>query len=99
MVSRQQTNKLASFSSFQKMASRFVPLDCEVDEFIEKQANQNTLSKTKRDLALFQEYLKARQVEKEVETIEPTELNELVSAFLVEVKKKDGQDSHDSQDT
>lgn len=74
------------------MASRFVPLDCEVDEFIEKQANQNTLSKTKRDLALFQEYLKARQVEKEVETIEPTELNELVSAFLVEVKKKDGQD-------
>lgn len=74
------------------MSSRFVPLECSLDDFIQKQSNKNTLSKTTRDLALFQEFLKAKQVDKNVETIEPSELNELVSAFIVEVKKKDGQD-------
>jgi hypothetical protein len=74
------------------MASRFVPLECSLDEFIEKQRNKNTLSKTKRDLALLQEFLKTKQVQEDVENIEPTDLNELLSAFLVEVKKKDGGD-------
>jgi hypothetical protein len=36
---------------------------------------------------LLKEFLKAKQVDKDVENIEPSELNELVSAFQVEVKK------------
>jgi site-specific recombinase XerD len=69
------------------MASRFVQIECPIEEFIQKQANKNTLSKTTRDLALLKECLKAKQVDKDVENIEPSELNELVSAFLVKVKK------------
>jgi hypothetical protein len=49
---------------------------------------KNTLSKTTRDLQLLKEFLKAKQVDKDVENIKAGgELNELVSAFLVEVKK------------
>jgi hypothetical protein len=69
------------------MASSFVQIECPIEEFIQKQANKNNLSKTTRDLALLKEFLKARQVDKDVENIEPSELNELVSVFLVEVKK------------
>jgi hypothetical protein len=54
------------------MASRFVPIECPIDEFIQKQAK---------------EFLKAKQVDKDVENIEPSELNELVSAFLVEMSR------------
>ena len=74
------------------MASRFVPLECNIDDFIQKQANKNTLSKTRRDLALLTEFLKSKQLDKKVEDIEPTHLNELLCAFLVEVKKKDGEE-------
>jgi hypothetical protein len=49
-----------------------------------KTSKQKRLSKTTRDLALLKEFLKAKQVDKDVENIE---LNELVSAFLVEVKE------------
>jgi adenylate cyclase class IV len=51
--------KTAVFSQKVKMASRFVQIECPIEERIQKQANKNTVSKTTRDLALLKEFLKA----------------------------------------
>ena len=72
------------------LASRFVPLELPLDEFIEKQSNKNTLSKTNRDVSLLKEFLRAKEVYKEIENLEAKELDEVLCAFIVEVKKKDG---------
>jgi len=42
-------------------ASRFVPLELPLDEFIEEQSNKNTLSKTNRDVSLLKEFLRAKE--------------------------------------
>jgi len=70
------------------LASRFVPLKLPLDEFIEKQSNKNTLSKTKRDVSLLKEFLRAKDVDKEIENLEAKELDEVLCAFIVEVKKR-----------
>jgi site-specific recombinase XerD len=75
-----------------KWRATLYQLNALLTNLFKKQANKNTLGKTMRDLALLKEFLKAKQVDKDVENIEPSELNELVSAFLVEVKKKDGDE-------
>ena len=72
------------------LASRFVPLELPLDEFIEEQSNKNTLSKTNRDVSLLKEFLRAKEVDKEIENLEAKELDEVLCAFIVEVKKKDG---------
>ena len=46
--------------------SRFVPLELPLDEFIDKQANKDTLSKTNRDVVLFKEFLKAKEIDKQI---------------------------------
>ena len=61
-------------------ASRFVPLQLPLAEFIEEQANKNTLSKMNRDVSLI----------KELENIEAKVLDEILCTFIVKVKKKDG---------
>ena len=70
------------------LASRFVPLELPLDEFIEKQSNKNTLSKTNRDVSLLKEFLRAKEVYKEIENLEAKELDEVLCAFIVEVKKR-----------
>ena len=78
---------------FENMASatNFVPLELPLDEFIEELPNpKNTLSKTNRDVSLLKEYLRAKEVDKEIENLEAKELDEVLCAFIVEVKKKDG---------
>jgi len=47
-------------------ASRFVPLELPLDEFIEEQSNKNTLSKTNRDVSLLKEFLRTKEVDKEI---------------------------------
>ena len=69
-------------------ASRFVPLKLPLDEFIEEQSNKNTLSKTNRNVSLLKEFLRAKEVDKEIENLEAKELDEVLCAFIVEVKKK-----------
>ena len=69
-------------------ASRFVPLELPLDEFIEEQSNKNTLSKTNRDVSLLKEFLRAKEVDKEIENLEAKELDEVLCAFIVEVKKR-----------
>ena len=71
-------------------ASRFVPLELPLDEFIEEQSNKNTLSKTNREVSLLKEFLRAKEVDKEIENLEAKELDEVLCAFIVEVKKKVG---------
>jgi len=70
-------------------ASCFVPLELLLDEFIEEQTNKNKLSKTNRGVSLLKEFLRAKEVDKEIENLEAKELDELLCAFIVEVKKKD----------
>ena len=45
-------------------ASRFVPLELSLDEFIEELSNKNTLSKTNRDVSLLKDFLRAKEVDK-----------------------------------
>ena len=71
-------------------ASRFVPLQLPSDEFIEGQENKHTLSKTNRDVSLLKEFLRAKEIDEELENIEAKVLDEILCRFIVEVKKKDG---------
>ena len=71
-------------------ASRFAPLQLPIAEFIEEQANKNTLSKTNRDVSLLKEFLRAKEIDKELENIEAKVFDEILCTFIVEVKKKDG---------
>jgi len=61
-----------------------------LDEFIEELSNKNTLSKTNRDVSLLNEFLRAKEVDKEIDNLEAKELDEVLCAFIVGVKKKDG---------
>ena len=69
-------------------ASRFVPLQLPLADFIEEHANKNTLSETKRDVSLLKEFLRAKQIDKGLENIEAKVLDEILCTFIVEVKKK-----------
>jgi len=50
--------------------------------------NKNTLSKTNRARSLLKEFLRAKEVDKEIENLEAKELDEVLCAFIVDVKKK-----------
>ena len=67
---RHTVSKTASARSlcFENMASasHFVPLELLLNEFIEEQSNKNTLSKTNRDVSLLKEFLRAKEVNKEI---------------------------------
>ena len=78
-------------------ASRFVPLELPLDEFIEEQSNKNTLSKTNRDVSLLQEFLRAKEVDKEIENLEAKELDEVLCAFIVEFRKKRTEENTSQQ--
>ena len=69
-------------------SARFVPLEFPLDEFIDKQANKNTLSKTNRDVTLLKEFLRTKEIDKEMENLEAKELDEVLCAFIVSVKKR-----------
>ena len=70
-------------------ASQLVPLQLPLVEVIEEQANKNTLSKTNRDVSLLKEFLRVKEIDKELENIEAKVLDEILCTFIVEVKKKD----------
>ena len=69
-------------------ASRFVPLQLPLDEFIEGQENKHTLSKTNRDVSLLKEFLRAKEIDEELENIKAKVLDEILCRFIVEVKKR-----------
>ena len=71
-------------------ASCFLPLELPLDEFIEELSNKNMLSKSNRNVSLLKEFLRAKEVDKEIENLEAKELDEVLCTFIVDVKKKDG---------
>ena len=71
---------------------RFPALQKSVNQFIEEQKNKQTLSKTRRDVGLLSEFLKSKQENRKIEEIQPHELNDFLSEFIVTVKRKDGGD-------
>ena len=48
------------------------------------------MSKTNWNVSLLKEFLRAKEVDKEIENLEAKELDEVQCAFIMEVKKKDG---------
>ena len=69
---------------------RFPALQKSVDQFIEEQKNKQTLSKTRREVGLLSEFLKSKQENRKIEQIQPQELNNFRSEFIVTVKEKMG---------
>ena len=73
-----------------EQSNRFANVDESIDTFIEKQCNQNTLSKTHRDIELLKKFLAFENEEREIHNIEPKALNHYISEFIVKVRKQDG---------
>ena len=72
-------------------SSRFASLEGSIETFIEEQENQNTVKKTKRDVAFLTEFLQTKgETRSETAEIPPAELNELFSKFTFALKE--GQD-------
>ena len=69
---------------------RFPALQKSVNKFIEEQKNKQTLWKTRRDVGLLSEFLKSKQENWKIEEIQPQELNDFLSEFIVAVKEKMG---------
>ena len=68
----------------------FPALQKSVNKFIEEQKNKQTLSKTRRDVGLLSEFLKSKQENWKIEEIQPQELDDFLSEFIVAVKEKMG---------
>ena len=71
---------------------RFPALQKSVNQFIEEQKYRQTLSKARRDVGFLSEFLKSKQENRKIEEIQPQELSDFLSAFIVNVKRKDGGD-------
>ena len=59
-----------------------------LEDFIEEQANKNTLSKTKRDVSLLKEFMRMKGKNEEFENVEPREVEEILCTFILAVKKQ-----------
>ena len=71
--------------------NRFVSVNYSLEEFVQHQKNKNTLSKTQRDVSLLKKFLVSRNEPRELENIEARDLNVLIANFLLQVRKKDGE--------
>lgn len=70
---------------------RFVACAITVEEYVQSTENRNTRAKTKRDVELFEKFLRMKKnKEKAVHTIGPAELNKCLVRLvaLLEVKMK-----------
>ena len=64
---------------------------CSLDEFVQHQENKNTLSKTQRVVSLLKKILVSRNELREIENIDAKDLDVLIANFLLQVRKKDGE--------
>ena len=72
---------------------RFVDHDTSVEDYVESLENKNTTEKTKRNVKLLETFLRnEKSDEREVQNIEPAELNKHLADFIRTVKSKDGED-------
>ena len=69
--------------------SRFASFEGSIETFIEEQENQNTVKKTKRDVAFITEFLQTKgETRIEIAEIFPAELNEPLSEFISSVRHR-----------
>ena len=62
---------------------RFVYHDTSVEEYVESLENKTTKEKTNRDVKLMETFLRNEKGdEREVQNIQPTELNNLLADFI-----------------
>lgn len=76
-------------------SNRFVDItDGELNEFLEKQENENTKRKTSYDVELFKAFVQKNHADllqdRLIHELQPSVLNELLSKFLYGIRKKDG---------
>lgn len=69
----------------------------DVDAFLEEQANINTKKKTEGDLKLFMAFLQSEGEQRFPEFIPPSDLNQLISHFILSVRKKGGDEFEPSE--
>ena len=80
-----------------EQSRRFVSLDKPVDKFIEDQKNENTLSKTRKDVSLLSEFLNSKTESRRArKSCQKNLMNISVSEFIVAARRKDGEDSEPS---
>ena len=72
-------------------SSRFVSVGCSLDEYAQHQEKKNTLSKTQRDASLLKFFLVSWHEPREIENIDAKDLDVLIANFLLQVRKKDGE--------
>ena len=76
---------------------RFVDHDTSVEDYVESLENRNTKEKTKRDVKLLETFLRnEKNDEREVQDIEPAELNKHLAEFIRSLRRKDGEDCEPS---
>ena len=73
---------------------RFVGYETSVDDYVESMENRITKEKTKRDVQLFEEFLRKKKNDlRDLHTIAPAELNKYLAVFIPSVRCKDGEDN------
>ena len=68
-------------------SSRFVSVGCCPDAFVWHQENENTSSKSRRDVSLPQKILVSRNELREIENIGARDLDVLIANFLLQVRE------------
>ena len=68
-------------------ANHFQSLDLLVEEFRDRQENENTKKKTKHDVALFHEFLVLKGETRQMDVLTPQELNKFLSEFSITVRR------------
>ncbi|VDI00678.1 Hypothetical predicted protein [Mytilus galloprovincialis] len=66
-----------------------IPEDC-IDTFVLDQENKNTARKTQSDIQSLQQFLITKLETREIYSIPPHELNQILCQFLISVRKDDG---------
>ena len=71
--------------------NRFQSQDLPVKEFIDGQENETT----KHDVALFQDFLVLKSETRQMDELNPQELNKFLSEFLITVRKREDNEEYD----
>ena len=66
--------------------------DEDISTFIEENRNKNTVNKTRADLNIFQRWAKTVNETRTIDKIPPTELNNLLTHFVVKIRKQNGEE-------
>ena len=66
---------------------------CSLEEFMQNQENKNTLSKTQRqrNVLFLKKLLVSRDEQRELENTDARDQDVLIANFLLQVRKKDGE--------